>query len=554
MSNDTTRRFRFARLVLAGSMLVMGACGMVYEYVLGVMGNNLMGSGYEQIFVVIGIMMFAMGLAAALQRRLARHLIDRFLTVELLLGLIGGFSTLIIYTTFIYTTSYHVVSYGLAFVVGLMIGLEIPLLLRINSQYAGSLRVNLSDVLCMDYVGALIGALLFTYVLLVHLSIGQIGLVLGCVNVLLAVGGLVYFWPLVHRRWPLAVACAVGLTALAAGVLHGENWMVRLEQRCFEDPIIHQETSHYQHLVLTRRSGHLRLYINGNLQFSSRDEAVYHEMLVHMPMAMAERRRRVLILGGGDGLALRDVLRYPDVREVTVVDIDPAMIRLAAEQPDMVHLNQAAFHDARVRTTIAEPAGAGEVLTVSRPTKLAQSMLDNRRYDLAKVEVFTVDADLFVRRAHGRFDVAILDFPDPRAIELAKLYSLEFYRALARSLAPGAILSVQSTSPYRAREVFLCIGETLRAAGYQTLPYHDYLPSFGDWGWYAAWRHGASPQEMIARLQAMRELSVPTRYATVPTLLSGLIFGKDRLANPRAVEINTKRRPRIVRYYRKGFG
>ncbi len=101
MSQAGTHRLRFARTVLALSMLVMGACGIIYEYALGVLGNNLIGSSHEQIFVIIGIMMFAMGLGAIIQRHISRDLVDRFLLIELLLGFLGGVSTMAIYATFV---------------------------------------------------------------------------------------------------------------------------------------------------------------------------------------------------------------------------------------------------------------------------------------------------------------------------------------------------------------------------------------------------------------------------------------------------------------------
>jgi len=547
------RRLRFTRPVVAAAMFLMGACGIAYEYVLGVTGNNLIGSSHEQIFVIIGIMMFAMGLGAVVQKRLTGDLLDWFLGVEIALGLLGGASSLLVYVTFVYTASYHVVMYGFAFVVGALIGLEVPLLIRINVRYAASLKANLSDIFCMDYVGSLAGALVFTYVLLSRLSIGRIGLVLGCVNAGVALAMLAFFGRAVRRRAALAAGGIAVLAALLAGTAHADRWLARLEQRCFQDPIIHAETSRYQHIVLTRRDDRLRMYINGHLQFSSRDEHVYHEMLVHVPMAVAPRARRVLILGGGDGLALREVLRYGQVEHVTLVDIDPAVIRLAGEHPDLIRLNRAAFHDARVHSRIAQPAGAGRRITVERPTKLRTKLLDDRRYPLADVAVFTVDADRFVREAGGGFDVALLDFPDPKTVELAKLFSVEFYRALARQLAPGGVVSVQSTSPRRARDVFLCIGQTLRAAGFRALPYHDYLPSFGDWGWHLAWRGEPTVSGRRDRLGRLGALKVETRYATPESIDAAFTFAKGVLDTEEAIRPNTKLTPAIIRHYRRGL-
>ena len=545
-------------------MLIMGGCGIIYEYVLGLLGNNLMGSSHEQIFVVIGIMMFAMGMGALAQQSLTQRLIDWFLRFELLLGVLGGFSALLTYTAFVFLPNYEIVLYALAFMIGALIGLEIPLLIRINSAYAESLRTNLGDILTMDYVGSLVGALLFTYVLLSHIPLAHIGMLTGLINVAIAAFGLYFFYPLVARPRLFLSALILGGGLLGAGLLHGDTWMATLQQRTFEDPIVLSTTSRYQHLVVTRRDERVRLYLNGHLQFDARDEHIYHEQLVHVPMSVAPRRARVLILGGGDGLALREVLKYPDVAHVTLVDIDPEMIRLAREHPLLraqnqnafadarvlaAAKNQNAFADARVLAAALPAAREGERKPVVRQSTLNAALLDDRRYQLAQVEVYTVDADNFVRQAHGPYDVVLIDFPDPRSMELGKLYSLDFYHALRRRMAPGAVLSVQSTSPQRARAVFLCIGETLRGAGLRVLPYHDYLPSFGDWGWHLAWLETPKEKQMRTRLQNVEAFAVATRYLTPRRMQAGFVFGKGILERPPWLLPNSKMQPVIMAYY-----
>ncbi len=553
MPADRTRRYRHARWVLALSMLVMGACGIIYEYTLGVLGNHLMGSSYEQVFVIIGIMMFAMGVGAVAQRQLVGDLIDVFLGIEILLGVFGGLSTLAIYAVFVASPAYEVVLYGFAFIVGALIGLEIPVLLRVNTQYSRTLRANLSEILSMDYVGALVGALLFAYVLIRHVSIPEIAAALGIVNVLLAVGGLAYFWPLVRRRTPLAAATVAAVGTLGVAFVNADRVMATLEQRCYRDPIVVSTTSPYQHLVITKRADDVRFYINGHLQFSSRDEAIYHELLVHVPMAIAPRRERVLILGGGDGLALREVLRYGDVREVTLVDLDPAVTELFATHPELVTLNRHALVDARVREVAASGITPGASVTLRQPSHLAHSLLDDSTYDTAEVHVVNVDADRFVADAAVPADVVIIDFPDPDTVELAKLYSAEFYRALGARMGAGTVVSVQSTSPYEAKDAFVCIGRTLDAAGFRTLPYHDHVPSFGEWGWHLAWLAGPSAEEMRERLRDVRRLPVGVRYVTPDVIDAAFTFGRDALVASADVPVNTKMRPVLVDAYRRGW-
>ena len=205
-------------------------------------------------------MMFSMGVGAALQTTIRANLILTFLGLELALGIVGGSSTLLIYLSYVYTTSYLFLTHVIAVIIGIGIGLEIPLIIRINADYAKDLRTNLSQILFMDYVGALFGALLFTYVLLTTLSLGETAIVVGLANTALATFGIAYFWPLLGRArvWLLS-ASVVWAGALIVAMDRADGWVAKLEQRTFADPIVHSETTRYQHLVMTRRGDDLRL-------------------------------------------------------------------------------------------------------------------------------------------------------------------------------------------------------------------------------------------------------------------------------------------------------
>lgn len=545
-------RFKHTRKILAGSMFVMGACGISYEYTLGALGNNLMGSSHEQIFVVIGLMMFAMGLGATLQKNITGNLMDTFLLVEILLGLVGGTSALMIYLAYVYSSSYMILLWGFSLGIGLLIGLEIPLLIRINREYSTSLKTNLSEILSMDYVGSLVGALLFTFVLFANLSINRIAVLLGCINLVIAMVGLAYFRPLVSNFKKLFFLSYFSIAILGCLLVLSEDWRVSLEQRTYRDPIIHSQTSKYQHIVMTRKQERLSLYINGHLQFNSQDEEIYHEMLVHVPFSTAHSQKRILILGGGDGLALREVLKYDEVQRVDLVDIDPVMTHLAATHPDLVELNQRSLLDDRVSLRPVLGISDGETVPVSRTTKLAQSLLSTQVYPQASVKVFNVDADQFVQSSNGPYDIVVIDFPDPQSVGIAKLYSLDFYRNLAHQLSPTGILAVQSTSPYHSKEMFLCIGKTLRAADYRALPYHQNVPSFGEWGWHLAWLHGVSEAGMKQKLAQLKPLTIPTRYLTASLVATATAFAKSWLDDEH-IEINTKFRPTILQYHRRAW-
>ncbi|MGC4086503.1 MAG: hypothetical protein QM756_01140 [Polyangiaceae bacterium] len=262
------------------------------------------------------------------------------------------------------------------------------------------------------------------------------------------------------------------------------------------------EQTRYQRIVVSENAGDVRLFLNGHLQFSSRDEARYHEALVHPALTLAAQRRHVFIGGGGDGLAAREVLRWPDVERVTLVDLDPHMTELFRRDARLVAINQGSLGTSRVR-------------------------VENQ------------DAMTYLRAAGALFDVAILDFPDPTNYAVGKLYSLEFYRALEKRLSPDGVLVVQATSPLFARKAFWCIARTLEAAGFRTLPYHAFVPSFGEWGFVLGRRAG---------LSAPRAVPLPgLRYLEPAVLASLFVFPPDSARVP--AEVNRIDNQALVGYY-----
>lgn len=548
MSSD-----RAATWLLGLSIFATGFCGLVSEFVIGAVSSYLLGNTIEQFSIIIALMMLMMGIAGAVQRFVGgSHLIEQFVLVEVLLALLGGFAPLGIHAAWgAFPNHFELVLYAWASALGFLIGFELPLVLRINAAYVERLRSNLAVILSLDYVGGFVGALVWTRFLLRELPLPETALVIASLNFGVAVVTFVYFARRGRLRAPVAVFAAVALVAvaLAFGVTHNRSWTEQLEQRLYDDPIVHAVTTPYQRIVLTHYepTDDVRLYINGNLQLSSLDEAIYHEQLVHPAMAVAERRERVLILGGGDGLALREVLTYPDVRSVSLVDLDPGMTELASQHPLLRRLNRDAFADARVRTL--PPAGLRRegrrpVLQEEEPAPGAAP----RRVEVARVDVFHLDADRFLDAIPGLWDVVIVDFPDPASVELAKLYSREFYRKLRRVMAPGAVAAVQATSPWYAREAFLCIERTLASAGFDTLPYHDEVPSFGSWGWILAARPAPGGAPLAVRVEAMAEIPEHTRYLTTARFRGSTVFGRGALRAEHE-GVNTLMRPLLLDLY-----
>lgn len=541
-------------------MFLTGASGFIFECILSTVATFILGNSIEQFSVTISLMMLMMGLAGYLQRYISdTHLIEKFLLVEVGLGILGGFAPIAVYAAYaVMDTHFALVQYFFVLSIGFLIGLEIPLVMRINRHFVPELKSNIASIFSTDYLGAFLGALVWVYVLLRYFPLPEISFFVAGINFLVALMTYGYF--LLCRATPrnTAALVAIGLTAAALvyGYTRNRLWNQLLEQRFYEEPIVYSRTTQYQQIVLTGKSDPVdyRLYINGNLQFSSLDEHIYHEMLVHPAMELAASRRRILILGGGDGLALREVLKYEQAREVTLVDIDPGMIEFARGHPVMNELNGQAFHDARVSAEAFLEGGVEEQVRPVYGYATGTGVgAEGAVEQAALVHVYTVDADKVLSRLAGPYDVILLDFPDPNSVELVKLYSREFYFKLRHLLAPSGLVAVQSTSPYHSKESFLCILRTIRSTGLDALPYHDNVPSFGDWGWILAWHQDSRIGNLPDRIERLREFAAeqghqPLRYLTPERFRASLVFGKDGLKSD-SNGVNTLMAPILLRFY-----
>ena len=539
-------------------MFLTGASGFIFECILSTVGTFILGNSIEQFSVTISLMMLMMGLASFWQRRISdRNLVEKFLLVEVGMAVLGGFAPIAVYAAYA-TMEIHFIAVQYFFIlsIGFLIGLEIPLVLRLNRNYVPKLKSNIATIFSTDYLGAFIGAVVWVYVLLRHFPLTEISFFVASINFAVALATYGYFsYHRVASRGAVFISLIL-LTAasLAFGYSRNRDWNRVLEQRFYSEPIAFSLTTKYQHIVLTASSNPVdyRLYINGNLQFASLDEHIYHEMLVHPAMTLAGKRDRVLILGGGDGLALREVLKHPETREATLVDIDPGMIEFARSHDVMTELNQAAFQDVRVSAEALDDSnleeGTQPVYEYARDLSLGNYEVLS---EAARVSIYTIDASKVLDDLRGTYDVVLIDLPDPNSVELVKLYSREFYLKLNRVLAPGAMIGVQATSPYHAKESFLCILRTIRSAGYEALPYHDNVPSFGDWGWILAWSSGETADRALSRVMALEGLAADDEsleYLSPARLKAAFSFGKSALES-HSVEINTLMSPVLLRYY-----
>jgi len=452
------------------SVLVIAACGLVYELVASALASYLLGDSVFQFSTVIGTYLFAMGIGSWLSRYVGRGLVARFVTIELMVAILGGFSSMALFLAFAYTSAFRLTLYALVIGIGTLVGLEIPLLMRIlRDRFA--FKDVVANVLTFDYLGALAASLAFPIILVPHLGLVRSALLFGVLNAAIALWSTFLFAESLATRVALRAASVVVLALLGGGMASAKYITDMAEGNIYADDVIYSRDSRYQHIVLTTWKDDLRLFLNAHLQFSSRDEYRYHEALVHPGLASVPAPRRVLVLGGGDGLAVREILKYQEIERIVLVDLDPEMTRLFSANPLLTRLND-------------------------------RSLLS------PKVQVINADAFLWVDSAPDVFDFIVVDLPDPTNYSLGKLYTTVFFSALGHHLREGGAFVVQSTSPMFARKSFWCIDETIRQAGYRTFPYHAYVPSFGEWGFVMASRDDYTLPTTLP--DGLRFLSAPT--------------------------------------------
>ena len=528
---------RFLPVLLAFCMFSTGASGLVNEYVLATITTYILGNSIEQFSLVIASMMLMMGIAGFVQSRMSdNNLIYKFVGVEVVMAVLGGFAPLAIYGAFAYFEyNFMAVHYFFVLGVGFLIGFEIPIVMRIINEQKINLKTNLAIVYAMDYIGAFIGAIIWVKVLLKYYPLTEISFIVAGFNFAIALLTVFYFiyTGVIKHRVTTSLVMFMTAAILVLGYINNRDISELFEQRFYDDPIIHKTTTKYQHIVLTENKalGDVRLYINGNTQFSSLDEKRYHDLLVHPVMSLIDQPQHALILGGGDGLALREVLKYKSLKSITLVDLDPDMVKLASENKKLRELNNNAFQDARLH--VSSPGNVKTVNVQGVYLEYEDSISNKKESEwVATVDVYTIDADQFIRSSSKQlWDVVIIDFPDPSSVELSKLYSKQFYHTLRRHLSNDAYISVQSTSPYHSKESFLAIGNTLKSAGFKIIPYRQNIPSFGDWGFHLAWASGISKKTIKNNLKAVENFTVNTDYVTPELMLASFAFGKGELTS-----------------------
>lgn len=524
--------------LLGACMFMTGGSGLVVEYVMATTTTFILGSSIIVWSLVIGIMLGAMGVSGWIQEQIGeKYLLEKFFAIEVTLALAGGFAPIGLYFAYgTLTDHFNLILYSWVILIGLLVGLEIPVVMRIINQRGIKLPSNLKLVFGADYLGAMVFMFVWVFVLLPNFPITEISFIVSGLNFAVALIAVVYFSRLGDfKSGPLVIVIALlALSLTVYGYLNNRSWNVYLEQRLYDDPIVFETTTQYQHIVVTHANNRCengdaetRLYLNGNTQFGSCDEHVYHDNLVQPVMTLTKAPLPdVLILGGGDGLAARDVLRY-EPRSLTLVDLDPQMVEIARDNEYLSALNEGVFDSSVVLTP--ETKGISQDGGLFETVAIGTDQLDeegNEVYEeVATVRRMHIDAGRFLETTNGRFDVVIIDLPDPSTVELSKLYTTLFYRQLKNRLKPDGLVVVQSTSPIHAREVYLEIGRTMESVGLETIPYHDNVSSFGEWGWYMACKETGCASVLHEEVASLETFGSKTDYLTVDRFRANLIFG-----------------------------
>lgn len=496
------------KVVFFLAVFIAGLCSIIYELLISTTASYFLGDSVKQFSLIIGIYMAAMGLGAYLTDFLKKDLLEWFVKIEVLLGVVGGLSVPLLYYSFdqLSMANYQLTVLGITAIIGVLTGFEIPLLVRVLKSYY-TLKSNLAYVLSLDYVGALVATLLFPFLLLPFVGTFKTSIVFGAVNVLLGLGIYRFFTGQLEaprKKWLeyTIIACLIGFVGLG---FYSSQLLSHWQDNFYTSKIIYSKETPYQKLVVTKRKEDVRLYINRIIQFSSLDEYRYHEALAVLPMSVAKYKKNILVLGGGEGLLARELLKFNEIDSITIVDLDPEVFKLGTSNPYIKKINEGSLSNPKVRL-VAE------------------------------------DAMLFLRNTTQTYDVIIADLPDPSHEAIARLYSTAFYKLVQHKLSRFGIFATQATSPFHTKRVFWCIHESLKASEFSSVyPFHTYVPSFGDWGFIIASNRTIDPQNFETP-------NIPLRYLDKENVSRMFYFEKD-IANPQNIEVNRLDHPVLLNYY-----
>lgn len=453
-----TKKLRLNKNTLIIITFIVGLCSIIYELLISTISSYLLGDSIRQFSLIIGIYLASMGFGSFLTRFINKDLLVKFIYVELFLGLIGAFSVPLCYFYFSYSdvVGFQFFVLFLVALIGSLTGFEIPLLTRIMEKDI-VLKDNLSNILTFDYLGALAATLLFPFFLIPMVGLYKSSLIFGLINIAVGLTTIHLYkeYLQINKQYKSALSLFSIVLMLIIGfmLLKSNEYMERWNNGIYKHPVVYSENSPYQNISITKQPDEFRLYLNGAIQFSSRDEYRYHEALTHIPLQQLDEPKNILVLGGGEGLAAREILKYPELEKLTIIDIDPSVTKISKKIDFMKELNLNALEN-------------------------------------DKVEVIHHDAFQFLKTDKHQYDAIIVDLPDPSSEGIARLYSSSFYKLCLARLSSKGVLCTQATSPELSKNAFWCVNTTLKYAGFGfTYPFHINIPSFGNWGFIIAKNH-----------------------------------------------------------------
>ena len=510
------KKSKYSRL-LKVSIFATGLSGIVAEYILATTASYFLGDSVFQWTIILSLMLFAMGLGSRFSKKIETRLIESYILLEFLLSIITAFSVILTYALMPVLSSLDLVIYSLSMVVGFLIGMEIPLVTRINEEYE-ALKTNISGMMENDYYGSLVGGLFFAFIGIKYLGLTYTPFIVGGINLIVALVLLFKFskfFPVKNFKKLKLVGVGISV-CFVLGVIFSNPIVEYGNQSRFSEKVVFSKQTPYQLITITKWKGNHQLYLNQGKQLSSFDEWLYHEPLVHPVMSLTKGDVNVLVMGAGDGCAIRELLKYDRVKSITLVDLDSVMTTIGKEHPIFRKLNNDAFY--------------------------AQ-----------KVKVINTDAFNYLENSPNYFDVIIADFPDPRTVELNKLYSYEFYKLCQYRLTKNGAMITQSTSPFYTTHTFRCIEKTMTKAGFTTMPIHNHVYTFGEWSWIIGSKtlsqNQIKDQIQNADLNDLGEL----KWMTPEALKMVTLFGKDLIkVDTSKLEYNTIHNPVAYKYYEKG--
>ena len=471
--------------------LVVAYCSIVYELLMAQTLSVLMGNTVMRYSITIGVYLASLGVGAILYEKSdEQDCADRLIRIEIWLGIIGGLAVCIIFSLDVFhrfmITSQTIFSYGLGdtlrpilfftlssaviVLIGILSGYEIPLLIALSEAKKPN---TMNIVLGIDYFGALLGAVMFPLLLLPKLGLFAVSYLTGLLNAVACILILIFKPPTGKFRYvKITGMVTIGLLLLLTFTGNIHNFFLKkfyyyqdvtsfstLLDPLKNHPKIEEFRSPYQHIhIVNAPDGPLQrliygqysdkftkepnfpqdmwLFLNNKYQFTSNVEEFYHEFFVHVPIQWMQPPEEVLVLGAGDGIVVRELLKYKNIKRIKIVDLDPQMLYIARHHPFLQKANHRSLEDPRVT-------------------------------------VITDDAFSWLQRCDRKFSAIYIDFPDPNTYDLAKLYSVEFYSLVRHCVSEDGF--VAADLPAGESDLWDEYYSTLRAAGFQHIKPFDNL-------------------------------------------------------------------------------